>query len=115
MDEARRVSSAREASCAPSRWRLRDAEAWDECPLVGPNVFLGRPASAGVSEAARELTTVAATEEYEGKNQEWTGILEGELAKAARSRPSYPGLQHREIEQAVFATSSTRSRSARRR
>ena len=65
---------------------LRDAARWDECPLVGANVFLGQPGQTVLSEAARELTTVAATEEYEGKKQEWSPILEGELAKARDSR-----------------------------
>ena len=83
---------------------LRDAAGWDECPLVGANVFLGRPGQTGLSEAARELTTVAATEEYEGKKQEWSPILEGELAKARAIAEEYPALRHREVEQAVFAT-----------
>ena len=83
---------------------LRDAEKWDECPLVGANVFLNEPGAEGISEAARELTTVATTEEYEGKKQEWTAILGGELAKAAAIEAEVPGLQRREVEQAVFAT-----------
>lgn len=83
---------------------LRDAEKWDKSPLVAANVFLNHPERAGISEAARELTTVAATEEYEGRRQEWTGILEGELTKARDIQEDYPGLDHREIEQAVFAT-----------
>jgi len=41
---------------------LRDAEKWDECPLVAANVFLGEPGKGDISEAARELTTVATTE-----------------------------------------------------
>lgn len=83
---------------------LRESERWDEAPLVGANVFLGEPGKGGISEAARELTTVAATEEYEGKRQEWTGILEGELGKACETQREAAGLKHREIEQAVFAT-----------
>jgi len=83
---------------------LRDAARWDECPLVGANVFLGQPGQTALSEAARELTTVAATEEYEGKKQEWSPILEGELAKARTVADEYPALRHREVEQAVFAT-----------
>src|SRR5205807_1225543 len=59
---------------------LRDAEKWDKCPLIATNVFLGEPGKKTVSESARELTNVAETEEYEGRKQEWTGILEGELA-----------------------------------
>ncbi len=61
---------------------LRDASKWDECPLVSTNVFIGEPGKSALSESARELTNVAETDEYEGKKQEWTGILEGELAKA---------------------------------
>ncbi|RIK82262.1 hypothetical protein DCC62_00525 [candidate division KSB1 bacterium] len=83
---------------------LRDAEQWDQCPLVAVNVFLGAPGKASISEATRELTTVAATEEYEGKKQEWTGILEGELAKARDIQSETAGMKFRELEQAVFAT-----------
>ncbi|MBI3795502.1 MAG: ATP-binding protein [Deltaproteobacteria bacterium] len=83
---------------------LRDAEQWDQCPLVGANVFLGEPGKESLAEAARELTTVAATEEYEGKRQEWTAILEGELAKAREIQQETAGLKFREVEQAVFAT-----------
>ena len=83
---------------------LRDAQRWDASPLVGTNVFLMAPGKDGISEAARELTTVAATEDYEGKRQEWTGILEGELNKAADIQDDYPGIRCREVEQAVFAT-----------
>jgi len=88
---------------------LRDAEPWDTCPLVGANVFLSKPggkgvAETGLSEAARELTGVAGTEEYEGKRQDWTGILEGELGKARDIQTAAPALRHREVEQAVFGT-----------
>ncbi len=83
---------------------LRDAESWDTAPLVGPNVFLTRPGDDGVSEAARELTQIATVEEYEGKRQEWTSILAGELDKARRVQTDYAGVKHREIEQAVVAT-----------
>lgn len=82
---------------------LREAHKWDECPLVAANVFLNAPGKDEISEAARELTTVAATEEYEGKRQEWTGILEGELAKARAIQAELPGLRFREVEQAVMA------------
>lgn len=83
---------------------LRDAEAWDQSPLVVANVFLGKPGIGGISEAARELTTVAASEEYEGKRQEWTAILEGELGKARDIQAEATGLKFREVEQAVFTT-----------
>jgi hypothetical protein len=83
---------------------LRDASRWDTSPLVATNVFLGDPAKAGLSEGARELTGVAATEEYEGKRQEWSAILDGELGKAREIQGAAPALKHREVEQAVFAT-----------
>jgi hypothetical protein len=83
---------------------LRDAESWDTCPLVATNVFLGAPGKIALSESARELTNVAETEEYEGKKQEWSGILEGELTKARDIQAELAGLRFREIEQAVFAT-----------
>lgn len=83
---------------------LRDAEKWDDGPLVSTNVFLGEPGTSGLSEGARELAGVAATEEYEGKRQEWSAILEGELAKARDISNEMPALKHREVEQAVFAT-----------
>jgi hypothetical protein len=83
---------------------LRDAERWDQSPLVSSNVFLAAPGQTAISEAARELTTVAATEEYEGKRQEWGGVLAGELEKARIIQDELGSLRHRELEQAVFAT-----------
>ncbi len=83
---------------------LRDGERWDTCPLLSANLFLGEAKRAGLSEAARELANVAATEEYEGKQQQWTQILEGELAKARELQHETPGLHFRELEQAVLAT-----------
>lgn len=89
---------------------LRDAEGWDQSPLVAANVFLGKPANGGrsataeIGEAARELTGIAGTEEYEGRRQEWTAILQGELEKAQEIQRQFSGVGHREVEQAVLAT-----------
>ena len=83
---------------------MREAERWDMCPLIAADVFLGEPKKAGNSEAARELTTIAAIEEYEGKRQEWAAILQGELEKAQDVQSDFAALRHREVEQAVFAT-----------
>ncbi len=83
---------------------LRDAERWDSSPFVGPAAFLGPPASVELSPAARELATVAASEEYEGKRQEWAAIVRGELDKAREIQEDYRGLRQRELEQAVLAT-----------
>jgi hypothetical protein len=83
---------------------LRDAETWDASPLIGPAVFLGRPELQGLSESLRELVTVADTEEWEGRKQAWTGILDNELSQARRIQSESSGLKHREIEQAVVST-----------
>jgi hypothetical protein len=83
---------------------LREAESWDTNPLVGPCVFLPAPKREGLSEALRELVTVADTEEHEGKKQAWTGILEGEVARARDIQRESVGLRSREVEQAVVAT-----------
>lgn len=83
---------------------LRDSVTWDQSPLIGVNVFLHEPGQVGVSAAAREMTNIAGSEEYEGKKQEWNGILEGELVKAREIQAETAGLNHREVEQAVFAT-----------
>lgn len=83
---------------------LRDAVQWDAQPLISTNVLLAEPGSRELSAATRELATVAATEEYEAKRQEWLTILQGELEKAQRIQEDFPALQAREIEQAVCAT-----------
>jgi hypothetical protein len=83
---------------------LRDAEKWDESSLVGANVFLQAGGQSGLTEAARELTSVAEFEEYDNRRYDWGGILEGELSKAREIQADIPALGHREVEQAVFAT-----------
>jgi hypothetical protein len=83
---------------------LREAERWDTSPLVGPAVFLADPKREGLSEAMRELVTVADTEEHEGKKQAWTGIIEGETTRARDIQRESVGLRFREVEQAVVAT-----------
>jgi len=83
---------------------LREAEKWDTSPLVGPAVFLNAPGDLTLSEAARELVTVADTEEHEGKRTAWTGIIDSELTQARRIQSESVGLKMREIEQSVMAT-----------
>jgi hypothetical protein len=83
---------------------LREAEKWDTGPLVGPAVFLSAPGMEGLSESLRDLVTVADTEEWEGKKQAWTGILDNEFSQARRIQSESVGLKNREIEQAVVAT-----------
>lgn len=62
------------------------------------------PPLPGISKAAHELAIVAETEEYEGKRQLWSSILESELSKARQIQQKLPALRFREVEQVVFAT-----------
>ncbi len=72
---------------------LREAEKWDTSPLIGPAVFLNAPENEGLSEALREMVTVADTEETEGKKQAWTGILDNEFEQAKRIQIESVGLE----------------------
>jgi hypothetical protein len=83
---------------------LREAERWDTSPLIGPAAFLCAPDKGGLSESLREMVTVADTEEWEGKKQAWTGILDNEFSQAKQIQTESVGLKFREIEQAVVAT-----------
>ena len=83
---------------------LREAQAWDQSPLVGPAVFLSPPKQDGLSEAARELVAVADTIIGDGQATRWTGILESELNCARQVQAESVGLRLREVEQAVMAT-----------
>lgn len=84
---------------------LRDAEKWkDKAPIVGTQVFLAAPDDDGLSVATRELTNIAQLEQYDGKKQNWTAILEAELKHARRAQDDLGGLHQREIEQAVVTT-----------
>ena len=64
---------------------LRAAEKWDQSPLVGPAVFLNAEGKDGLSEAVRELVTVADTQEEDGRRQAWT-----ESGRRTRPRAGYP-------------------------
>ncbi len=97
---------------------LREAEQWDDCPLVGPAVFLSEPKHQGLSEAARELVVIADTMVTDGQATRWTGILENELGCAARAQSESVGLKLRELEQAAmsaFLHSQPAGRSAKTR
>ena len=84
---------------------LRDAERWDQKPIIGAQIFLTDPDKGeGLCAAARELADVARVEQYEGKRQNWPTILESELRHAAKSREGLDSLGGREIEQAVVST-----------
>ena len=73
-------------------------------PLIGPAVFLSAPEREGLSDALRELVTVADSEETEGKRQAWTGIIEGEIRRGREIQKDSVALQFREVEQAIITT-----------
>lgn len=83
---------------------LREAEKWDESPLIGAAGLLSAPGQEDLAEGLRELVTVADTEEHEGRKTSWTPILVSELARAREIQKDSVGLKFREIEQAVVAT-----------
>ena len=83
---------------------LREAEKWDESPLISAAALLSAPEKPELSEALRELVSVADTEEHEGKKQSWSGIIQGELGRAIEIQRDSARLGFREIEQAVIAT-----------
>ena len=82
---------------------LRDAEAWDDGPLVGPGVLLPKPGAGGIAEAARELAEVATLSAGEEGGNAWNTVLEGELDKARQIQEESRRLRFREMEQAVAA------------
>ena len=83
---------------------MREAEKWDDCPVIGPAALLGAPGSESASEALADLATVATADEVRGKRTEWRQLLEAELARARRAQDELPALApKREVEQAVVA------------
>lgn len=82
---------------------LRDAEKWDDSPLVGPQVFLGAPGKDGLSEALLKLAE-AAKDSDRVKNPQWTNNLKIELPRSVESQKTDAGtLTGREIEAACVA------------
>jgi hypothetical protein len=67
-------------------------------------VFLNAPKREGLSEAARELVSIADTIVSDGQATRWTGIVENELNSARQVQSESVGLKLREIEQAVMGT-----------
>ena len=82
---------------------LRDAEKWDNSPLIGPNVFLTDSEKSDLADATSELSSFASVDSASGQQQEWGPILEGELEKARTIQSETTGLAGREIEQAVIS------------
>ncbi len=83
---------------------LREAESWDSSPLIGASTLLRPAGDPGISEAVRELASVAASESGEGSPTDWAALLEAELTKAAGIQEELPALAgRRESEQAVIS------------
>lgn len=83
---------------------LRDAVAWDQSPMIGPQVFLPTPGKREIPDALRELADIARKDVSEANQSQWSSILEEELDKARSAQVDLLGLRYRELEQAVVAT-----------
>jgi hypothetical protein len=82
---------------------LRDAEKWDDAPVIGPQVFLHAPDKEGLSEALRKLAEVAKDSKNNG-NAQWPSNLMTELPRALLAQRAEAGtLTGREIEVACVA------------
>jgi hypothetical protein len=84
---------------------LRDAEPWDESPVVGPQVFLQTPDQGdGLSEALLKLAEAAKSSDRT-RNPEWPANLRTELPRAREAQKRDAAtLTGREIEAACVAT-----------
>ena len=82
---------------------LREAEGWDESPVIGPAALLAAPGTDGVSDAVADLAGIARSEQSEGARTDWRTLLEKELQIARKVQGQVPALSHREAEQAVVA------------
>ncbi|MBW2343658.1 MAG: DUF499 domain-containing protein [Deltaproteobacteria bacterium] len=83
---------------------LRDAEPWDDSPLVSAQAFLVAPGKDGLSEALQKLSENAKDSDPD-RNPQWPGNLKTELPRAlAAQRADAPTLTGREIEASCVAT-----------
>lgn len=82
---------------------LRDAEDWDQSPLIGPQVFLEAPSKDGLSEALLKLAE-AAKDSDRVKNPQWPTNLKTELPRSLEAQKADAAtLTGREIEAACVA------------
>lgn len=80
---------------------LRDAEGFDDSPVVGPQVFLKAPGEAGISEALRRLAEIAQESNEEHPN--WSNNLAVDLPRAKLAQAQEAAtLTSREIEAACI-------------
>jgi hypothetical protein len=83
---------------------LRDAESWDDSPLIGPQVFLPAPGRDGLSEALQKLAENAKDSDP-GRNPQWPANLKTELPRALESQKAEAAtLTGREIEAACIGS-----------
>lgn len=79
---------------------LRDAENWDNAPLIGPQVFLPPPDKDGLSEALLKLSEIAKDSDRVN-NPQWPTNLKTELPRALMAQQADAAtLNHREVETA---------------
>jgi hypothetical protein len=85
---------------------LRSSAAWDESLLVASSVLLGAPGEVRLTDALTELARTAKHDVVEGRQHEWSAIIESELGKAVEieAEPEYAALDGRLIQQAVVTT-----------
>lgn len=83
---------------------IRNADEWDDSPLISTNIFLGAPGRDELSSSASELANTAAkgTPSEQGED-DWSTILDTELDRVQKLQEDFTGLQHREVEQALMA------------
>ena len=82
---------------------LREAEKWDESPLIGPQVFLAEPGSADLSPALQKLAEIAKESQPE-KRPQWPSNLKTELPRVIDAQKAQAGtLTGREVEAACVA------------
>ncbi|HZT32813.1 MAG TPA: DUF499 domain-containing protein [Bryobacteraceae bacterium] len=82
---------------------LRDAENWDESPVIGPQVFLEVAGKDGLSEALLKLAE-AAKDSDRVRNPQWPSNLKTELPRALEAQKTEAAtLTGREIEAACVA------------
>ncbi len=84
-------------------WALREAENWDESPLVSTQVFLGKPdAGDPLSPALEKLANDAMDSVDEANKPQWPGNLRTELPRALAAQKTTT-LIGREVEAACAA------------
>jgi hypothetical protein len=83
---------------------LREAEKWDESPLIGPQVFLSPPGVDDLSPALQKLAEVAKDSQPE-HNPQWPANLKTELPRVVDAQKAHARtLIGRELEAACVAT-----------